>query len=328
VRVRRGRAVGIVAAVLAVMVVAAACDPSNTDGGPLASEGVGGSLSGGGVGLTPFTNTGRRSVLVRFFDAADGVNASEAAAREAAWAVYTEILVSCVREQGFEYYTYPYLQDGQGPYPRAVGSDFVEPVDREGFGIVVAPDGVAMSQEDVRAAQRRAEEMNAAYVASLGEVALREYYLVLVGFDPAEEGSNFGGEGFDGVLSEDEKQIWETGGPGCEGEANRAVERHYTDYYAQAGLDQEMDDVLRDRLSALLERYVSEVETDAGVREVLGGYQRCMISAGWSVGLPGSALELLYEPPRELVEMLRAQGPDVLVALEAGDVPRRCGTRR
>lgn len=296
---------------LAVATLAAACSPSNTDSGSLSPSGAAGPLSGGGVGFAPFAGGGRRSVLVGFFDAADGVSASEEKAQEAAWTVYTETVTACMRVEGFEYYTYPFLQDED--------SGLVEPVDQEGLGVTVDPDDAVMSSEEVRAAAKRAQEQNAAYVASLGEDALSEYYLALAGFDPAE-GPPPGGDGSGDVLSEEEEYIWMSGGPACDGEARRAQFDVYDTAVAVDQADAGLDDALQDRLSALLERYVGEVEVDAGVRDALGGYQRCMIAAGWPVGLPESALALLYEPPQELVDLLSAERPDVLAALEAGEL--------
>lgn len=310
-RVEHGRPVGIAAAVLAVMVVASACNPSNTDDGSSASEGVGGPLSGGGVAFTPFAGGGQRSVLVGFFDAAEGVNRSKAEAEKALWTVFTEAVTACMRAEGFEYYTYSYLPDEV--------SGLVEPVDQDGLGVVMDPDDVAILRE-AGAARKRADDKNAAYTASLGEDALSEYYLALEGFDPAE-GPPPGGEGSGDVLSEEEEYIWTMGGPACYGEAARAGADVFDAAVAAGETNDEIDDVLRDRLGELLERYVVEVEADAVVRDALGAYQRCVIAQGWPVGLPESALALLYEPPQELVELLAAEAPDVLAALEAGEIP-------
>ncbi len=306
------RAVGIVTTVLVVTIVAAACNPSSTDVGSPASDGVGGPLSDIGVGFMPFAGAGRRSVLVGFFDAAEGTSASEAEVDAASWAAYTETLTVCMRELGFEFYTYPHLPEE--------GSDAAEPVDGEGLGVVVDPGDTVPSRDEVVAAARRAEDQNATYATSLDGEARREYDLALEGFD-ATEGPPPGGEGSGDILSDEEKYMWATGGPGCRGKATRVVDQMYEDYYAQAELDEGMDDVLLDRLGGLLEQYVAEVEADAEIQDVLGAYQTCMITAGWRVGLPESALELLYEPPRELVELLVAEGSDLLTVLEAGDVP-------
>ncbi len=282
------------ATLVALMLVAAAC------GGTGGSDPLSGPLLSSS---SPFSGPGGTvSPLVRFFDAVEGLEGGDDKAVELrASRIYADTLVRCMKEHGFEYYI--------DPVARIYGTADPTPQDSDGFGLAVPPpDGEVVTVQSL-------DEKNAEYVASLSDEARTEYQIALWGYDPSLPPGSEGGPPLgDGQGSDTYRSV--LGGDGCEGDAGVASEEYLQAHRA----DSASDDALKERLQDLLDEYVGEVEADGDVLAALGDYQTCMTTAGFAIRHPESALTLVYEAPQEIIDLLAAEGADILERLQNGDI--------